>query len=368
MFLNPNSTSNQIAIGLLKTIVIILFTLALLWFVSTVSTVIIYFFIALFLALVSFPFIDFMERKFKFKRLLSTIVVLVFHVLIFAGFVLMFIPLLLSQSKSLSLLNTFSIEQKMQFILRDFTDWANERNLNIEKIIEQVNFIETLDYKLIPNLINYIFSGLGGFFIGALSVMFITFFMIKDHASIKATFIRVLPDKQRLPIMNSLQKVYYLLSRYLIGILLQIFIIFSLDFLVLYIFGVDNALIIAFLCGILNIIPYIGPLLGTSLAAVLTMISKIGADFQTEVLPTTLYVVIGYIIVQLIDNFVNQPLIFSKSVKSHPLEIFTVILMSGMMFGILGMILAVPTYTVIKVFAKEFIPNNNLVRELTKKI
>ncbi len=368
MFLNPNSTSNQIAIGLLKTIAIILFVLGFMWFVGKVSTVIVYFFISLFLALVSLPFIHFMERKLKFKRLLATIVVLIFQISFFVGFVLLFVPLLLSQSKSLSLLNTFAIEQKIQFILRDFTDWASARNLNIEKITEQANFIEKLDYTLIPNLINYIFSGLGGFIIGALSVMFITFFMIKDQNGINETFIRVLPDNQRTPILNSIQKVYYLLSRYLIGIIIQVFIIFSLDFLVLFIFGVDNALIIAFLCGLLNIIPYVGPLMGTAMAAVLTMISKIGADFQTEVLPTTIYVVIGYMIVQLIDNFVNQPLIFSKSVKSHPLEIFTVILMAGLMFGILGMILAIPTYTVIKVFAKEFIPNNNLVRELTKKI
>ena len=75
------------------------------------------------------------------------------------------------------------------------------------------------------------------------------------------------------------------------------------------------------------------------------MSSNLGLDFQSEIVPKTSYVFIGYVIAQLIDNFVSQPLIFSKSVKSHPLEIFLIIIIGGILFGITGMILAVPTYT-----------------------
>jgi len=159
-----------------------------------------------------------------------------------------------------------------------------------------------------------------------------------------------------------------LLSRYFIGLLLQLFIVFFLYLIVLGVFGIQNALIIAFLCAVLNIIPYIGPLIASILAAILTMLNNLGADFQTEVLPTTLYVLLGFWIVQIIDNNVSQPIIFSKSVSSHPLEIFLVILVAGFFSGILGMVIAVPLYTILKVVAKEFFPENSLVQLLTKNI
>jgi len=136
----------------------------------------------------------------------------------------------------------------------------------------------------------------------------------------------------------------------------------------LLIFGVDNALVIAFLCGLLNIVPYIGPLIASVMAAALTMLGNLGQDFQTQILPTTLYVMIGFAVVQMIDNNVSQPLIFSKSVSSHPLEIFLVILSAGFLFGIAGMIIAVPLYTILKVVGKEFFPDNSFIQFLTKNI
>jgi predicted PurR-regulated permease PerM len=136
----------------------------------------------------------------------------------------------------------------------------------------------------------------------------------------------------------------------------------------LLIFGIENAFVIAFLCAVLNIVPYVGPLIASVLAATLTMFSNLDQDFQTEILPITLYVMIGFWIVQIIDNNVSQPIIFSKSVSSHPLEIFLVILIVGFLFGIIGMIIAVPLYTILKVFGKEFFPENKIIQLLTKNI
>jgi predicted PurR-regulated permease PerM len=150
--------------------------------------------------------------------------------------------------------------------------------------------------------------------------------------------------------------------------LLQLAIVFILYLIVLSIFGISNAFIIAFLCAVLNIIPYIGPLIASLIAAVLTMISHLGNDFQTDTLPTTIYILIGFWIVQLIDNNLSQPIIFSKSVSSHPLEIFLVILIAGFLSGILGMVIAVPLYTILKVIGKEFFPNNIVIQLITKNI
>ena len=112
----------------------------------------------------------------------------------------------------------------------------------------------------------------------------------------------------------------------------------------------------------------LGPLIGGVIMMVLSMSSNLGYDFQSVILPKTTYVMIGYAIAQLVDNFVSQPLIFSNSVKSHPLEIFLIIVIGGLLFGVLGMIVAVPTYTAIKVIAKEFMSSNKIVHKMTKNL
>ena len=167
---------------------------------------------------------------------------------------------------------------------------------------------------------------------------------------------------------RSMHKIKNLLSRYFVGLILQLTILFLIYTVVLLIFGVNNAIVIAFLCALLNLIPYVGPVIGLGLMVLLTMTSFIGSDFQSVILPKTLYVLIGFMIGQLVDNFFSQPLIFSKSVKSHPLEIFLVIMIAGVLFGVVGLIVAIPVYTSIKVILKEFLSDNEIVQKLTKNI
>jgi predicted PurR-regulated permease PerM len=123
-----------------------------------------------------------------------------------------------------------------------------------------------------------------------------------------------------------------------------------------------------FLAGILNIIPYIGPIMGGALAVLIGFVTHINLPFRTELLPLMIWVVVVCAVVQIIDNWVFQPLIYSSSIKAHPLEIFIVFLMAGSLGGILGMIVAIPTYIVIRVFAKEFFNNFKFVQSITKNI
>ena len=133
-------------------------------------------------------------------------------------------------------------------------------------------------------------------------------------------------------------------------------------------FGVKDALIIAFLCALLNLIPYVGPMIGAVVISVLTISNFMDADLQSVILPKTLYVLIGFFFTQFIDNVFSQPIIFSNSMKSSPLEIFIVTLVIGTLFGIAGMVVAIPAYTVLKVILKAVFPNNKLVQLLTAKI
>jgi predicted PurR-regulated permease PerM len=112
----------------------------------------------------------------------------------------------------------------------------------------------------------------------------------------------------------------------------------------------------------------VGPLISGFLMLLLTMSSNLGESFSDVILPKTIYVMIGFIFAQLVDNFFSQPFIFSKSVKSHPLEIFLVIIIAGILFGIVGMIVAVPAYTALKVVLKEFLSEYNVVQKLTKNL
>ena len=175
-------------------------------------------------------------------------------------------------------------------------------------------------------------------------------------------------DKSENKLKKSLSTINHLLSRYFIGLVFQITILFVIYTIVLLIFGIQNAVVIAFLCALLNLIPYVGPLIGGVIMLFLTMSSNLGLDFKSEILPTTIYVMIGYVIAQLVDNFFSQPLIFSNSVKSHPLEIFLVIMIAGVLFGVTGMIVAIPTYTAIKVILKAFLSDNKIVQSLTKDL
>ena len=191
---------------------------------------------------------------------------------------------------------------------------------------------------------------------------------MKDSQLFKKVIITLTPKGTEKRFYNSIEKINDLLSRYFIGLVLQILILFIIYTVILLIFGISNAVVIAFLCALLNIIPYVGPLISAVLMLFLSMTSNLGQDFQTEILPTTTYVMIGFLIAQLVDNFFSQPYIFSKTTKSHPLEIFLVIIIGGLLMGAIGMIIAVPTYTVLKVILKEFLSENKIVKSLTKDI
>jgi predicted PurR-regulated permease PerM len=136
----------------------------------------------------------------------------------------------------------------------------------------------------------------------------------------------------------------------------------------LSILGVQNAIFIGFFAGTLNVVPYVGPIIGVILGLILTLMGSLDLEFYTQILPLLTKTALVFAIVQLIDNFFFQPLIYSSSVKAHPLEIFLVILMAGSLAGVVGMILAIPVYTIFRVVAKEFLSGFKIIESLTRNI
>ena len=269
-----------------------------------------------------------------------------FILIVISGVISLLIPLVLEQGKNLSLLNVNAFQDKINTLYIEFNDYLNKFNIDLNQSLIDIEGLTKNSVEAIPVLLNSVGSILGSITLGILSVIFITFFLLKDGEYFEKLFTQLFPTKMKKRIEKSLTEIKVLLSRYFLGLLFQISILFTIYTIILLIFGVKDAVVIAFLCALLNLIPYIGPLIGIILMSFLTMTSYLGQDFSSVIIPKTIYVIIGYIFAQLIDNFLSQPYIFSNSIKSHPLEIFLVILSGGILFGIVGMILAIPLYTV----------------------
>lgn len=360
--------SNHISNGILKAIAIILGVALVLYFLYQIQSVIGYIAIASVISLIGRPIVLFLERKLKFKNTIAVIVSMVLLLGIFIGLISLFIPLVMKQGQKLSLLNTLDLQKNIEILYSEIITYFDLHQIDVEQSLKESNLLTKIDFSLIPNFLNAFISGLGSFSIGLFSVLFISFFFLKDSRLFENGILTFIPDNKESRWKNSSTKIKDLLSRYFVGLIFQILILFIIYTIGLLIIGVDNAIVIAFLCALLNLIPYVGPLIGAFLMLTLTMTSNLGESFSDIILPKTMWVFVVFIIGQLVDNFGSQPIIFSKSVKSHPLEIFLIILITGILFGVIGLIIAVPAYTAIKVILKEFLSENKIVKKLTKDL
>ena len=361
-------TSNDITKGILKAIVYVIGATLLLFFLFKVQTIIVYILVAAIISLIGLPIVNFLNKKLKFNNTLAVVITIVALMGLLTSIISLFIPLVTEQSRNLSLLNMTELQASVESLNQKIINYLSNKNIDLGQSITKNKLFSKVDYSFIPNFLNSIISGFGSFSIALFSIIFISFFLLKDSQLLQHGVLTFVTDRNVDGTKRSMHKIKSLLSRYFVGLIMQLTILFLIYTVVLLIFGVNNAIVIAFLCALLNLIPYVGPVISLGLMVLLTMTSFIGSDFQSVILPKTLYVLIGFMIGQLVDNFFSQPLIFSKSVKSHPLEIFLVIMIAGVLFGVVGLIVAIPLYTSIKVILKEFLSDNEIVQKLTKNI
>ncbi|MFL1011605.1 AI-2E family transporter [Flavisericum labens] len=360
--------SRTISNGILRAIAIILGVALVFFFLYQIRSVISYVAIAVVISLIGRPIVLFLERKLKFKNTIAVVVTMVFLLGLFVGLVGLFIPLVLKQGHNLSLLNIEELQSNIENLYTEIINYFDLRQIDVEESLKESDLLSKIDFALIPNFLNSVISGLGNFSIGLFSVLFISFFFLKDSRLFESGVLTFIPDSKETSWKDSSNKIKDLLSRYFVGLILQILILFVIYTIGLLIIGVENAIVIAFLCALINLIPYVGPLIAAFLMIILTMTSNLGQSFSDVILPKSLWVFVVFAIGQLIDNFGSQPFIFSKSVKSHPLEIFLVILITGILFGVIGLIIAIPAYTAIKVILKTFLSENKIVKKLTKDL
>lgn len=221
----------------------------------------------------------------------------------------------------------------------------------------------------ITSILGSMASAIVNVVIGLFSVVFISFFLVKDPKLVAKIAAALVPDRLEASVTDAIRDIEHLLSRYFVGLTLEMMGVAFFNFLGLWLIariGPNYALGIAFIAGILNILPYVGPLIGEVLGVLLCVVLKYGAGVGLDV-PILLFALIVFgvmLSVQFIDNFVLQPIIYSTSIQSTPLEIFIVLLIAGHVGGILGMLAAIPSYTVVRVIAGRFFYNHKVVRRL----
>ncbi len=364
----PAVNSKSIAYGILRALLIIGGIITLLWFIWKVQSVILYIGIAAVISLVGRPLVLFLRDRLKFHNTLAVIITIILILGILAGVTYMIIPIVLEQGENLGRIDIDEVKGNLEVLNTQISEYFGIKRVNIYERFKGLEYVQNFDMKIIPQFVNGIFGTLGNIMIGLFSIVFIAFFLLKDSRLLVEGVLVFSKKETEGQFLKAFNKIKKLLSRYFIGLILQIFILFILYSIILLIVGVENALIIAFFCALLNLIPYLGPAIGAFLMMGFAISDNLGADFTETILPKLIIITIGYTLVQLIDNFANQPLIFGKSVKSHPLEIFIIILIAGLLFGVIGLVLAVPTYTAIKVISKEFLSEYKIVQKLTRNL
>ena len=314
-------------------------------------------------------------KKWFFPRSLGALLTLAIIWGIIIIFFVIFIPLVTRQIDYFSTIDSEKIIQIVAEPLNKIENLFRVVNKDISKSLSIDDYIVgkvagVLNINMIQNFIGYLIGILGNLLIAIFSITFITFFFLKDQQLFFESILMWVPDKYVDNVTRALFSIKKLLTRYFIGIVIQSTCVMILVTIGMTIVGIDfqQALVMGLILGILNVIPYAGPWIGLFIAIIMGVASHINQDFNTVVIPLVYYMMIVEGVTHLIDNIVFQPVIFSNSVKAHPLEIFIVVLASGFAAGIPGMIFGIPAYTVLRVFAREFFYNFKAVQKITSSL
>jgi len=329
--------------------------------------------IATIMALVAQPFVKVLSKiTLNGKHLPDTIIALIslFSMLtVLFSFFYVFVPLIIAQAKIISDLNFNAV---LANVLKEFPELKNLLlNFGTEQQISQNIYHQLSSFMSIGNagvLMNEFLGAFGGIVGGFLTVSFMTFFLLKDNKLAYRTILLVTPVAFEEEMKDILRTTKSMLSKYFVSMVIDVAIVITLVSSSLAICGVPNALFIGVFAGIMNVIPYVGPLISFIFACFLGITGCMQINelqLISSIISKIFWVLLA---VNMLDGFLFQPYLYSNSVKAHPLEIFIVILMSASLAGVWGMIVAIPTYTLFRIVAKEFLANYKFFKKMTENI
>lgn len=330
--------------------------LALIYYQLTIDI-----FIAALLSIIVFPISKKVSEIRIFKRNLGNgvgaiVAILTLLIAIIAIFSVL-VPLVYYETSKISQIDISTLTQDLQNSATALDQKLMKYGLEPTREIIASFFGSKSESFMNLSKISSIFEGIinftGSAFFHIFTILFTTFFLVKDRSTIMDTFVKQIPFNHRIRMREISHKIEDLLSRYFIGLLVEITCMMTLLSLGLWAFDIEGAMFLGCMGGLLNTIPYLGPFIGVIIAIIVNTTNLISTGSYDVILIQTVIIGGVFLAANLIDNIVFQPIIYSKSVKSNPLEIFIVLILAGSIGGILGMILGIPTYTIIKTFYTE---------------
>ena len=329
-------------IGIILAGTILLKELGVFKFIGSVLNVLAPLFIGFIVAWLFAPLVDKMTKK-GMSRILASMIVYVIFIAFLIVFFRIFIPIIYNELNEL--IKTLpSITEKITDFINSTFDKIDSDAFNIEAIKTNIldaitNYGTSISSNLpttIVSIMSNLVSGLGTIFFG----LIIGLYMLFDFDNVTNLLLKVIPVKHQVEVASLVEKIGSEVRKCVNGTLLVACMVFVCDTIGFSIIGLKSALLFGLFCGITDLIPYIGPYLGTAVATVvgLTQSPLIG-----------LGVFIIACVVQLIESYVLQPIVMSKATNLHPVVIICGLLIFGHFFGIVGMVLASPIMSVIKV-------------------
>jgi predicted PurR-regulated permease PerM len=326
------------------TILRTIFILLALWFLFLVRDIVALVFVAIIITSAIDPIVDWFQKR-RIPRALTVLVVYVLFISIVSTAVGFLIPPLAAEIRSLGE-NFPQLAEKLSGYFRILRDYAVSYNLQQHIAGFTASVAEKIS-QAGSSLLGGTVSFIGGIF-EFVVILSIAFYMSVQEKGIKKFFASLMPEEHREYISGLVERIQFKMGRWLQGQLLLMFLVFALDYLGLLLIGAPYALILALVSGLLEIVPYIGPVISAIIATTISFLHG----------PLTGLLVLGlFVLVQQLEGYVLTPLVMKKAVGLNPVVVILALLIGAKLGGVLGIIVAVPIATVL----------GEVVSDLTKK-
>ena len=314
--------------------------------VSVVNTILIPFLVGGFLYYITNPLVKFLQDKLKINRMIGILITLSLLFGLIALGVIYLLPILINQLSSL-INSTQGLYWEIQSFVNQLSKNPLFRNLNIQSTIQQLN----LSYvDILQNILNSVTNSLGSVLSAVVNTLmilimtqiFLVYFLMDGH-KLLPMLERTVLKHDKLNISSLLTNLNATVARYISGISIDALIIGALAYIGYSVIGLKYALVFAIFSSLANLIPYVGPSIG-----LIPMVITYAFTDPQKMVAALIYM----LIIQQVDGNILYPRIVGGVMKVHPITIMVLLLLSSNIYGVLGMIVAIPTYSILKEIAK----------------
>lgn len=325
----------------LRTAFFAILGLIILWFIYIEREILTPFVLAAIFAYIVNPLVNFLSRTVRLPRTLSVIIIYLSIVgLVVLGGVALSKRIIEESSQLQQFVS--DLIKRAEIEINALPEWSKPAlketlsSLDRSKILALTPSLLALFPQAISRIVSFVIF------------LFSTFFFLKEGRAIIDKFLNFVPNDYKIEVEILIRKINSVLGGYLRGQIFMIILMSSVFFIILSVFNVKFALILAVFSGIAEIVPFIGPIVATTLAGFVTFTSQ-SSNFGLNPLQTTLAVVVAYIILRQIQDIFVIPFVMGKITKLHPLIVLFSVIAGGHLAGILGLILAVPIAGIVRI-------------------